>query len=117
MSYSTLITKQVRNAFKYAKDLAVDITLVQSRPTTFDFNANANTMSSPVTTTVKGIITQKVRKGELSNTVDTILLMKSEDISDPNLYDTLEIGGVTWNVVPPYTSDGFVISVRITKES
>ena len=117
MGYSNLITQQVRKAFIAIKDLAVDITLVSTKPTAFNFGTNSATTPTATTVTTKGVVTNKKRKGEFSNTISTELLLKSTDIADPTLYDKVIIAGVEWSIVPPYVNDGYLITVNITKES
>jgi hypothetical protein len=119
MGYKALIKKQVRNAFKTAGDLTVDVELLQKANSTFDFNSQEASTSAPVSKTVKAVLSFKGReKSETpSNTIKGSLTFISEDVSDATIYATAKIDGVTWTLVTPYRDNGFTTKIEITREA
>lgn len=125
MSYHALIADKVKLAFTMIGDLAVDIVLSQTKTTSFNFGTLAAVKTTPVVSTVKGVITKIDRKrasGERltiaeTNTVSVKLTFLEVDVVDLTNYDTATIAGVVWNLVGPYENNGFTVSVTATKES
>lgn len=115
MGYKSLIRNQVRKAFIAAKDLVVDATLTQNAATAFNFGTSTAIMGTPVVKTVKAIVTEKKRKADVGVVVFTEIMLNAEDVSDPTIYDTIVIEGVTHNVVTPYVNNGFTITAEIAK--
>jgi hypothetical protein len=96
-------------------DLVTDITVTQSTATSFNFNTSAVVGSSVTPKVIKGLIqTKKKSRDSLTNT--TSILFESSDIEDPSIYDTFIINGVIWTGVPPYTNNGYLITIDVTKE-
>lgn len=119
MSYKALIKKQVKNAFNTAGDLMVDVTLSQKANTSFDFNTQEASTSAPVNKTVKAFFSSKGRERSEAptNTIKGYLLFKSEDVSDAAIYSTANINGTSWTLVKPYSDNGFVTKIEITREA
>jgi hypothetical protein len=115
MGYNNFLKGKVRQAFKAAKDLVKDVTLSTRTATGFDFGAGTATMSATTTKVVKALIVEKSRKTDTSIAAYTELLMVSEDIGDPTIYDTVTIDGIVWNIVPPYKNNGYTITVEIVR--
>jgi len=115
MGYRSLVIQKVRTAFNTIKDLAVDVTLTQSSPTGYNFATNQLVGASTATTTIKGVLLESDRE-EVENKIAGKLLLKSEDVSDLTIYDSLVINGITWNIVPPYKDNGYTIEVEIARE-
>lgn len=114
MGYRLLIKNQVKNAFNLIGDLATDVTLVSKEASNFNFNTQTVTLSAGVTKVVKGVVINTF-EDQLKQQPVTKLLMKAEDITEPDLYDKATIAGVTWNIVPPYENNGYTISVTISR--
>lgn len=115
MGYNNFLKGKVRQAFKAAKDLVKDVTFSKSNPTSFNFGTGAATTGATTTKTVKALIQEKKRKGDVNAAVFTELMMIAEDVSDPTIYDTVTIDGAVWNVVPPYSNNGYTITAEIVK--
>lgn len=119
MSYKATINGNVNKAFKLLKDLAVTVTFTSKTNAGFDFSTNAlKTVvfsSKPVQA-----IPLDVKKQE-GNTAEKSFLFKVSDIQDVNIYDKIVVSGSgpfsgVWNVVLPYSSDGFTITANVVKE-
>ncbi len=93
MAYVTLVDRALLTAFRKAKDLAVDITLVLSSPPVFDF-ATASVAREGIGELEAKAIILKERTLEDGNK-SRRLLIKAEDVS---LYDTIMFGEVPWKV-------------------
>lgn len=118
MGLSSTIKRSVRNAFKAVGDLAIDVTLQQKNNTDYDFGTNEVVSTTLITTQTKAIITGQKREAETENpSVVKTILVSAEDISDPDIYDKVVIGTETWNIVPPYKSDGFLTTLNLTREA
>lgn len=119
MGYASLVKGQVKGAFAAVKDLAKDVVLTSSTPTGFNFGTVAVTAGATATKTIKAIIVTKKRKkredGSPETAVITQLLMNAADVDDPTIYDTVSIGGVVWNIIPPYENNGYTITVEIVR--
>ena len=109
MSLSAKIRKAVDTAFSAVGDLAKPGTLSSTEVSSYDF-ASGDVVSTNSEITVDVIITTtEARDGSLL----TQALMKSgEDLSG---YDTLTVSGVTYQIILPYTDDGFLISANIVR--
>lgn len=119
MSYSKMLKTQVRNAFKLAKDLALPITLQQKNVSDFNF-----TTQQPVETAITTVTTKflKLKEGRSEGSDKNPsrymeILLSAEDITDPDIYDKAIIGSETWNIVPPYETEGFIIKLKLSKEA
>jgi hypothetical protein len=124
MSLTAKIQKEVSKAFKRIGDLAVPVLLVQRVNSNFDFATKTPVLGSPVNTTVKGVLLSTGRTGGNNNRIQTDnpsvtrkLLLDATAIADPDIYDKVEISGETWNIVPPYVSNGFTITLSLVREA
>lgn len=119
MGYRALIQRQVRSAFSKLKDLAVDVTLSRSSPTTFNFSTMAAGVSAPTSTVVKGVVTEVKRKdnrdGKSQNTKISELILITADVADFTDFDTITIGGILWKPSLPYLDNGYTITVEIVR--
>lgn len=115
MGYNSLVKNQVKKAFSAVKDLAKLVTLAQSAPSGFNFSTGEATIVASATKVVKAIVITKKRKGEVDAAPITELLMNAADLDDPTIYDTVTIDSVLWNIVTPYTNNGYTISVEIVR--
>jgi hypothetical protein len=115
MGYDLLVKKQVDSAFRLVGDLASNVVLQQSKTTGYDFNSGTVQKAVSQPKIIKGIIQNK-RRNDSSNTRMTALLIKSVDIDDPTLYDTVLVDNVLWNIVPPYNDNGYTITFEIRRE-
>jgi len=114
MSLSSKIKRSVRLAFNKLGDLAIPVTLIQKNATGFNFSTGETTSSNPITKVTKGVLGAVKRK---DSTLEKTLLVSSEDITDPDIYDKVTILGVTWNIVPPCENNGFTTKLNIVREA
>jgi len=120
MGYSAMIKKNVKKAFGMAGDLVTLVTLSQKNNTAFNFTTEAVTSTSTVTTTIKGLFVNKKRPSgdKLTSTLQTSFQFMSEDLKDPDIYDTITMPDASiWKMVPPYEDDGYIITVNVAKEA
>ncbi len=119
MALKALVKSQVRNAFKIADDLLIDVVLSQKANTTFDFNTQESNTSAPSTKTVKALFKSKSKdkNNEPTNTIKGSLLINSEDIDDNIVYVTARIDGILWNLVVPYQNNGYTTTIDIAREA
>lgn len=116
MPYRELVEGKARLAFKLIQNLALEVTFFQTDSTEFDFATQTPITTATVTTTAKAVFTLKGRKVGNTNTILGELLLLSEDVDDLTIYDKVEIRGVTWNIVPPYTDDDYTVTVQVARE-
>lgn len=120
MGYRDIVLSNTRKAFILISDLAVDATLTQNNPTGYNFASDALIGSSPASTTIKAVVLGKEKNPDSNqgspNVITSRILIKSEDVSDLTIYDSIVIGGVTWNIVPPYADNGYTTTITISKE-
>jgi hypothetical protein len=117
MGYSSLVKRQVRNAFSTVKDLAVDITLTANTATGYNFATETATMGTPVSTVVKGIKLKEGNSKEVNSTILLEMLLISEDVPTPDIYDKANVYGFDWNIVPPFEDNGYTITLKLSRES
>ena len=116
MGYSALVKKQVRSAFSLVGDLAVNITLSQKNPASFNFATGDIATTATTQSVIRAIFTNKGRSKDVANTIIGELMIITEDVDDLTIYDSAVINGVTWNFVPPYDNDDYVTKIKVTKE-
>jgi hypothetical protein len=116
MGYSSLVKKQVKQAFRQVKDLAVDVVFSQVVAQSYDFKNHSTKLDKPVTVTIKGIPMNEQAKEPSKNTLTKTLMFNSEDISLTDTYDTAIIDGVKWKPVRPFINDGYTTMVSFARE-
>ena len=115
MAYQALINKGLRLTFKMMKDLVTEVVLTKSEVSDFDFSDGETTeVSSSLIT--EGIVLETKKTSDKSNTIKSSVLLKTEDIGDLNLFDTLILNGVAWRVGTPISNNGFATVVEIYRE-
>lgn len=119
MGYSNTIKGNVKKAFNLLGDIAVNVTFSHTTNSGFNFSTAEVTAPATTTKTIKGFIVAKRRERneKPDNAVQMSLIFKAEDIPDPSIYDTITADSIVWRVIPPYNSDGYVITVNIVKEA
>lgn len=119
MGYANTIRGNVKKAFNLLGDLALDVTLSHTANAGFDFATNSTITPVLTTKVIKGVLVERKReRGEKPNSsAQMSFLFKAEDLDDPTVYDTITtIAGAIWRVVPPYSNDGYLITVNVAKE-
>ena len=79
-------------------------------------------MLATTTRPVKGILIEK-KQGlgktgtQTGSSVSLQMLFKATDVPEPSIYDTITTSdNRVWRMVPPYTNDGFLVTVSLAKE-
>lgn len=118
MAYDAFLKRQVRLAFKQAKDLAKPVSLQQKNVTSFDFATQTTVATTLVTTESKCIVNKEwTDKDSESSSIFMEIVVSAEDISNPDIYDKAVIEGITWDIIPPYVNDGYTITLRLSREA
>lgn len=118
MSYDNLIKRQVRNSFKKVGDLAKAITLQQKNVTDFNFASKEVIATTLIITETKYILIEEGRKEASENPSKYMkIIISSEDISDPDIYDKAIINGDVWTIVTPFENNGYIITLLLNKEA
>jgi len=116
MGYNSLVSRNVDKAFKLIGDLANTVTLVRKATSTFNFstlNIKETDQANLVTTAIISDI--KKPSGE-HNTKASSLMLKTKEIGDINLFDTVIINNESFKIGPLISTDGFVTTVEIFRE-
>lgn len=118
MGYKGLIQSYVDKTFnQYVQDLAEDVILSKKTVSDFNFTTGDVKKTNSTTTSVKAIITDIDKKGEVHNAVTKSLMLNVKEIDDITAYDSVSIGDDTWKIGPLIKSDGYVMIVEINKEA
>jgi len=117
MAYRSMVQKQVRNAIRQLKDLAVEVTLIETTTTTFNFNTKEPNSSAPVSKVVKGMILSQGNTETVGSNLEMEILLSSEDIGIPDIYDKAVVQGAEWTIVPPYKDDGYLVTLKLARGS
>jgi len=116
MGYQSLVTKQVSLAYAQIQDLATDVVLSKKTVTGFNFGTGSNIEGSEVVVTTKAVVNDSKKDTELRNKQVKELMFKKEDVGDISSYDTVTISGQEWSIGTPIVDDGFVVTVKATRE-
>lgn len=119
MSLSAMIRSQVRRAFDMVGDIAFDATLQSRNVGPFDFSSQSTVTAASSSKVVRAV---RVTEGSgsqqgVSGTLLMVISFSAEGVPVPDIYDTVVIGGTTWSVVPPYESDGYLITLNLKREA
>jgi hypothetical protein len=112
-----MVRRQVANAFKLVGDLAFDATLLSRNVGAFDFSFQTAPTGASGSQVVRAVRSKEASPGEVSGTLLMEIFFSAEGVPTPDIYDKVVIDGVTWNVVPPFESDGYVITMRLAREA
>lgn len=122
MGLRNTVSKQVDKALSIIGDLAVDISLIEANPPTFDPETGLVTATTYSENVVKAVITKAKRynsskspDGHVCTTVTMELLMKVADNPSPSLYDSITYKGEKWDIAG-YEGDEYVYIITVTKE-
>jgi hypothetical protein len=110
-----LVKSQVKNAFRVVGNLATDVVFTNKSVTGYDYEEDA--LIKPVQdekTSVKCIVLSKEMR-EDSSVMLIKLLADSQDILNPDIYDTVEMDGFEWKITPPYKDNGYTIEFTVTR--
>lgn len=126
MSYSNLISSSVDTAFSALGDLVQTATLTNSSNESYTFPevdgfgnlvSGGSTTATTTTSLDVNVIVEETKletnKEGVSVTLKT-LLVKSSDLLDPSVYDTLTFGSKTHTIVS-YTRDMAMLQLVVTE--
>lgn len=116
MSYRASVDAQVRKAFNLLKDLAVDAVLSKKSGADFDFGTGDVNLTSAGNISTKIVITDAKKTSKKTNVTEKIIMMKSQDVGDLNLFDTVTVDGVEWKLSAPIKNDGFILITGMFRE-
>lgn len=117
MSFKTLITNNVTNAFNLIGDLAENITFTNTTVTEYDF-ANQSTVSTEDTSlTIKGVVTKSYKTNDDKPRINADVMIKSSDVNSEVLdgYDTVVLRSKTWSI-NSMEDNGYTINLTIGRE-
>lgn len=116
MSYRSLVDAQVRKAFNLLKDLAVDAVLNKKGAAAFDFGTGEATLTSDGNIPTKIIEVEAKKPSKKTNVTEKTVMMKSQDVGDLNLFDTITVDGVEWKLGSPIKNDGYILITTMFRE-
>ena len=116
MGYSSLVYKQLLNAFKLVGDLGKSCTISKQSGEHFDFATGQITGASlqPIVTTI--IQLSKKMPTPDRATITATILIKAVDVGNLDLYDTFTYDGYVWNLISPIKGDGHAWILLVSRE-
>ena len=120
MGYTKTITNKVTQAFKLMGDLAEEATLFNSKSETYVFpvlnedgtlRSGGETISDTERTTIKVLVVDSFNDKGLPQRE---VLIRTEDLDNPNRYDLIVVRGKKYNVAHYVVSFG-IITLRVTE--
>jgi hypothetical protein len=116
-----LVKSSVKKAFSAVGTLATVATFRLRSSSEFNFSEMTATVTDMPTLSVRALISKKeqveTKKGQPSNTMKMQIIMMSDGLPQLDSYDTVELNSVEWNIVKPFTDDGFITTLNLTRES
>ena len=115
MGYSALVERNIDKAFKLIGDLANTVTLVR-KADSFNFST-LNVKSVELANLVTLAVITVVKKPTTEHNVKaTSMILKTKEVGDINLFDTVIVNSETYKIGPVVSTDGFLTMVEIFKE-
>lgn len=116
MGYKSMVERNVDKAFKLIGDLAITVTLNRKTKATFNFDTlDVKTTLTPNLVT-SAVLLESSKKTAEHNTRSTSLILKTKEIGDINLFDSVTIGADLFKIGPIISTDGYITNVEIFKE-
>ncbi len=116
MGYQALLDSSLNKAFNLSKDLAKEVTFVRKPNVTFNFATGESEASTAQNISTKVIIVDSKKPSKDKNAVVRQLLLKSKEVGDISLYDSVTVDSQVWNITEVKKNDGFISVVEVTKE-
>ena len=110
--YKTLINRNVKKAFDLLQDLTDSIILTK-KDTSFDFGTEIIDQTVTETITTKGLITEFKNAFFNQKIGSKILMLKTQDIGDISIYDSVSLADTNYKIGPVIQSDGYLTIVEI----
>lgn len=117
MSYESLINTNLRKAFNLLKDLAVDMQFVKKTGDSFNFSTATSNLADSASITVKAIITDTEKASKERNVTKKLVMFKTEEVGDVNVYDSINYQNINWKLGPIIKSTQFITVVELYKEA
>jgi len=116
MGYKAMLERNIDKAFKLIGDLAISVTLVRKTKSTFNFDTlDVKNVESENLLTL-AVITEMKKPTSEHNTRVTSMMLKTKEIGDVNLFDSVIINNETFKIGPLISTDNFITNVEIFKE-
>ena len=113
MALRNTILNGVDTVFRVLGDLAVDVTLIQSDSSGYDFSTGRTNQTPSSTTTVRGVLlTADSTRGQGQRDGNTLIL-RARDVVNMDVYDSFVIEGRQYDV-QSYTNNGYTIEVQVS---
>jgi hypothetical protein len=113
MSYKALVGRQVVKVFNLVKDLADAATLTRKEDQEFDFNKIEIKKPKQETIRTKIIVMKEETLSNEKKTRSKEILLKTNEVGDIALYDTIELSDGIWKVGATVQTDRFITIVKI----
>jgi hypothetical protein len=111
MSYNSLISSQVDNAFTLLGDLVVSVTFKERESGDYNFATQSFSSSTETSTTIKAIVLNTKREPEDYTKEEIEVIIKSKDVTDLSLYDEIVIGSKTYSISSFEDVSGFILQI------
>lgn len=108
-----LIDRQLKQAFRLARDLAKDAVFTKKEVSGFNFGIGE------VITTPDRLVPAKVIETEASkkkNTLSKTLMVQSSEIGSLNDYAAVRLDGEEWSFGAPIKDSGFILLITVFRE-
>lgn len=117
MSFKTLITNNVTNAFNLIGDLAENITFTNTTVNEYDFSSQSTVSTTDTSLTIKGVVTKSYKTNNDKPRINADVMIKSSDVNSEILdgYDTVVLRSKTWSI-NSMEDNGYTINLTIGRE-
>ena len=117
MSFKTLLTNNITNAFNLIGDLAENMTFTNTTVNDYDFANQSTTSTTDASLVIKGVVTKSYKTNNDKPRMNADVMIKSSDVDSEVLdgYDTVVLRSKTWTI-NEMTDDGYVINLTIGRE-
>lgn len=111
------LTRQIRSyvdvVFRSVGDLASDVVLTKKKDARFDFSTGDVRAGRDETVSVRGIVTDTRSSQSEGKTVSVNLMLKTAEVGDLSIYDSVSVDGTQWRLGPVKSFDKFVTNVEL----
>jgi len=98
MSYKSLISAQIDNAFVILGDLVQDVTFTERESGDYNFATQSFSSATSTSKTIKAIVSSTAREPEDFSKEEIEVIIKVKDITDISLYDELIVDSKTYAI-------------------
>ena len=118
MSLNRTIQAGVDSAFKAVGDKTVKATLTNREPVDYDYATNQPVFSEESSKVVDCIFLKKYSEDDApANVVKAEVLFKSYEVPEVDIYDSVMVDGVRWNLIPPFEDNGATVRARLSRST